>query len=239
MNPYLIDLIKAYKKIVENNQDTWKFEEFQIIECIHNYRMTWKPENVKVILLAESHVFTKYCEYKNTFSSPINSNYTRFIYCLGYGEKDFFIKNLIIPKAGTPQFWTLFNKTRHSQFAVLKKDEKKFSNRISNKINLLQDMKNNGIWLLDASIVGIYENGKKPSNSIYNRILRDSYAYYCEPIILKEKPDLIIIIGKGVNNSIGKLVKKLNISIEVIDQPQARKQINTIDSVIEKYPNLF
>jgi hypothetical protein len=28
MNPYLIDLTKAYKKIVENNQDTWKFEEF-------------------------------------------------------------------------------------------------------------------------------------------------------------------------------------------------------------------
>ncbi len=100
-------------------------------------------------------------------------------------------------------------------------------------------MKNKCIWLIDTSIVGIYNQGKKPINSVYKRILIDSYITNCEPIILGEKPNLIVIIGKGVNNAIGDLAKKHNISIEVIDQPQARKQINTIDSVIEKYPNLF
>jgi hypothetical protein len=203
--------------------------------------MYWKPKDVKVLLLAESHVFTKQSEYSCLFTSHNNtvSNYTRFIYCLGYGEKDFFKENSSIPKRGTPQFWTLFNKTRHSNFAVLKKDERKFNQRIKNKFDLLQNMKNKCIWLIDTSIVGIYNQGKKPINSVYKRILIDSYITNCEPIILGEKPNLIVIIGKGVNNAIGDLAKKHNISIEVIDQPQARKQINTIDSVIEKYPNLF
>jgi hypothetical protein len=37
MNPYQNELANAYKKIVENNKDTWKFENFPIIECIHDY----------------------------------------------------------------------------------------------------------------------------------------------------------------------------------------------------------
>jgi len=82
-------------------------ESVQLVEA---YRQYLKPDNVKVLLLAESHVFTSDADRKIAIP-PIPAlpgyptHYARFVYCLGYGEKNL-TENASHPaRDGTPQFW--------------------------------------------------------------------------------------------------------------------------------------
>src|SRR5437016_3703784 len=89
-------------------------ESFEVVHAVEDYRQYWKPEKVRVILLAESHVFTTVQD----FASRLKSNYglpdfpnafVRFVYCPGYGEND----ALTTPaegNRGTPQFWKIFSR---------------------------------------------------------------------------------------------------------------------------------
>jgi hypothetical protein len=243
MTPYQKELIKAYNNISTYSTSSWKIENFNAAQLVHDYRMFWKPEKVNVLLLAESHVLTDLTDFARPFhsNSKISEcpySYVRFVYCLGYGESGLFKNNPPNNNKGTPQFWNLFSKTSQGKYRVLKKDEPILHKRIENKISLLEEMKNKGIWLLDASIVALYENGRKPENADYKEVLKRSFKDYCLPIINFENPSLIVIIGKGVNKVIGSSIPT-SIPVEVIDQPQAREQKHTIDQIVKKYPSLF
>src|SRR5207248_4332251 len=67
-------------------------ESFQVAEAVENLRRYWRPPCVKVILLAESHVFTSEEEIRIPLSHEalsligLPSQFVRFVYCLGYGE---------------------------------------------------------------------------------------------------------------------------------------------------------
>ncbi len=37
-------------------------EEYDSVELVEEYRQYWKPEKTRVVLLAESHVFTRYAD---------------------------------------------------------------------------------------------------------------------------------------------------------------------------------
>lgn len=243
MTQYQNELIRAHKNINSICCNRWNIENLSAVQLVHDYRMYWKPEKVNVILLAESHVLTDLTDFARPFQNDSKipncpNSYVRFVYCLGYGESGLFEINSPNKNTGTPQFWNLFNKTTHGRYQVLKKDEPILQKRIDNKISLLEDMKNKGIWLLDTSIIALYENGNKPNIAIYQKILKQSFKDYCLPIITKENPSLIVIIGKGVDKAIGRLIHK-NILVEVIDQPQARQQKHTIDQIVRKYTKLF
>ena len=77
-------------------------------------------------------------------------------------------------------------------------------------------MKDNGIWLLDASPVAIAGNdGIYP---YYNQIMVISYQYYLKPLLDKMRPIKTVIIGKGVSKRIQPLMDLQN--VETIPQPQ-------------------
>jgi hypothetical protein len=103
--------------------------------------------------------------------------------------------------------------------SVLRRTTPDFNARMRNKIHLLEILKKAGIWLLDASIVGINEQ----KNSVRGRIILHCWRNFMRPELqlLSPMPEHIIIIGEGVAKSIGEEVGKLGIEHTVVPQPQA------------------
>ncbi len=210
---------------IKNLNLNLSIEDYSVVKLVHDYRMYWKPEVVKTLLLAESHVFTERSttEKRNNLDCSILPNYPRnhvnFVYCLSYGANHI-LDSDIAKNTGTPQFWKIFNETVDEKYKIVNNDDK--NDKLTQKISLLKEMNEAGIWLLDTSIVGIYNKGGKPAAKEYNKILTTSMQSYCTPIIKDIKPQKIVVIGQSVYNSIKKELTSFNIETDWIHQPNAR-----------------
>lgn len=222
--------LNALKKELKD----YHFENTQVLETCEKLRFFWKPEKVKLILLAESHVFTteeenktlqNLEEFKELFDyENYPKEFVKLIYCLGYGENRI-LDNSLTKNSGTPQFWKIFynalNEIKDSNFSpILVTNTKSYKERITNKIKILNELKENGIWLIDASIVALYGNGPKPKE--YKKILDICWHNYIHSLILEENPEAILVIGSQVYKNLEENLKTLNIPFDYIYQPQAR-----------------
>ena len=245
---------KYFEKLINEiriKSKLYKFdvEPTEIIYNVYLLRKFWKPKKIKILLLAESHVWTELKEYKTTINNISNlnldenypTNYSKFVYCLGYGENHI-LKKKIDRNNGTPQFWKLFyglfyDLSKENKVNVAKTYIKDADVRISNKINLLNRMKEKGVWLLDASPIALYRNGEKPNINFYKEVLDLSWKYYLKPYIEKERPDKIIIVGKQVYDTLeyNFIESKLN-NIEWIYQPQG---VRSKEAIKNNYKKLF
>ncbi|HEC13594.1 MAG TPA: hypothetical protein ENI80_10190 [Acidiferrobacteraceae bacterium] len=184
---------------------------------------------MEIILLAESHVFTD--DSDREISIPeiealpgYPNQYARFVYCLGYGERNL-TKNKLHPKRdGTPPFWKIFfscnNLINSSQgfSPILRKTP--FEQRLNNKINLLKALKEKGIWLVDTSIVGLYKNGKKVPG-MFQAMEKSWHLYTCD-VVKSASPNHIICVGKGVAGVVkNDLQKHFPNNYSVVSQPTA------------------
>jgi len=171
------------------------------------YRRFLKPEIVRVILLAESHVFTHDADRK-VLIPPIPAlpgypaHYARFVYCLGYGEKNL-TKSATHPKRdGTPQFWKIFfsccNPISSSDDFHPILGQTPAKHRIENKIKILKRLREQGTWLVDASIVALYKDSKKIPDMF--QALEESWRSYTRDVVISANPEHVICIGKGVAN---------------------------------------
>ena len=146
--PALDDAYQKIKKIL--GDDTEPPESVQLVET---YRRYFKPENVKVLLLAESHVFTGNNDRKIAVPAipalpGYPTHYARFVYCLGYGEKNLTESPSHPPRDGTPQFWKIFFSccnpvSASSDFAPIL-SRTPYPQRLHNKIALLKRLKEKG-----------------------------------------------------------------------------------------------
>ncbi len=138
-------------------------EALESVQLVETYRRFLKPEKVRIVLLAESHVYTHDHDRK-IIIPPISdlpgypTQYARFVYCLGYGGKSLTNSHLHPRRDGTPQFWKVLfsciNPTSVRDFKpILRQTTPR--QRLQNKINLLKDLKAKGIWLVDASIPSV------------------------------------------------------------------------------------
>ena len=244
-------LFNCYQKIHSILGD--QSEPYESVELIEQYRQYWRPEKVNVILLAESHVFTSNIDRRFKLNDvkdddvPLKDypdSYAKFVYCLGYGEETVTKSDNHPAKAdGTPQFWKILfsciNKVESNQSfsPILKSGTKSASERILNKIKLLVELKKQGIWLVDASIIALYNKGVKPSNDIFNDVIRISWNNYTKKLILDAQPHHVIIVGKGVakniESSLSSIVGINNYTI--IPQPQAHLSAEEHLSNFQKY----
>ena len=92
-------------------------EEWDVVKLSRSYYDYWRPDKVKVILLAESHSFTTserafngpgFGALRDAYFGP--RNFISLVYNLSYGENDSLGDDGPRDKnnKGTPQFWTLF-----------------------------------------------------------------------------------------------------------------------------------
>ncbi len=220
-------LNETYKKIANILGD--EAEPLESVQLVEAYRRFLKPEKVRVILLAESHVFT--CNEDRKIEIPTiaelpgyPAKYARFVYCLGYGERNLTTNPLHPKRDGTPQFWKILiscrdNVTSASDFAPVL-GHTTYSQRLQNKIALLNDLRDKEIWLVDASIIALYKNGKKV-RGMFNAH-QESWRSYTRNVVFSAKPEHVICIGKGVASIVeGDLKKELPGRYTVIPQPNA------------------
>ncbi|MEM2130266.1 MAG: hypothetical protein QXZ70_06680 [Candidatus Bathyarchaeia archaeon] len=219
---------KTYE-LIKKNIPQVPIDPFEVVRQVEEYRLFWKPNKTKVVLLAESHVYTDTKDYKIKCKEIIPGypvHYVRFVYCLGYGENDL-LERKIENNTGTPQFWKIFSSCVASNIydlgfnKVLKTKTPIFQQRLQNKIGILYKMQRKGIWLLDASIVGLYRSGVKNFEET-RRIIEISWDNHIANVIKELEPKFIIIIGKKVENILGSKLKSFATPYKTMPQPQAR-----------------
>jgi hypothetical protein len=206
-----------------------QIEPFGSIALVEEYRQYFKPAQVEMLLLAESHVFTS-DEDTNIRIPPMSglkgypTQYAKFVYCLAYGERSL-TKSANHPKRdGTPQFWKILyscsNKIHNQDDFSPILGRTPTQERIKNNTNVLLSLKENGIWLVDTSIAALYKNGKKLKNM--QEALSVSWQSYTKEVVLNADPKHVICIGKGVANEVEKDLKKyFKDKYSVVSQPNA------------------
>lgn len=215
-----------------------EIEPVEVFRIADQYRRFWRPEKVRTILLAESHVHTSGEEATLTITLPANitslapRSFVRLVYCLGYGENELVYKPIIDPKnSGTWQFWQVFYSclkqvTCNEDFAAIQKARTPdLHQRIQNKLGLLEQLKQAGVWLVDGSLAALYLPGRgKPQPVIRQQALEKSWDYYVGEQIIEAKPEHIICIGNGVRNSLKSRLTEATSScrITTVKQPNAR-----------------
>jgi hypothetical protein len=226
----------TYELIQQRIPPSTHLDSLAVVKQVEEYRQYWKPDETNVALLAESHVYTDEEDYETKCRSSIlykiipdyPLRFVRFVYCLGYGE-DWLLQSTGTERknTGTPQYWKIFSSCvaedeRDLGFhKILKKETPSIFERLRNKVAILQEMKERGIWLLDASIVGLYGSGAKHHN-INEKIIETCWLHHIAGIIQESKPKHIIVIGSGVDAILHPKLNRLGIPFTVVHQPQAR-----------------
>ncbi len=236
----------AYGQLERFSSGRLIIEPFEVVEAVEHHRRFWRPDQTRVLLLGESHVFTQPGEARHIkwlgnyahilcndqFISSLPDQFVRFVYCMAYGENDALLDYSKTGKNfGTPQYWKLFYSCCNAisgpeYFAPILKTKTPTYDRLSNKLSLLQELKRRGVWLMDASIIGLYNPlAKKPPPAAFDFVLRCCWRYYVGRMILKSAPRHIVVIGKGVYNTLRSqidfLAEGVGCHVTIISQPQA------------------
>jgi hypothetical protein len=220
-------------------------EPFPVVETVELHRQYWRPPTTKLVLLAESHVRTTEDELQREvrvisggcFGAP--SAYVRLVYCLGYGENHL-LESPITPNSGTVQFWKIFYSCLHpitsaNDFSLLKKQTEPAA-RVKTKIDILTGLQAKGVWLLDASIVGLYDRQiQKIDQTTCRAILLASWTGYLRYVLQSADPQGILCIGCGVATALQGELSRFGVPWGVVPQPQARLATAEHDAIFNIY----
>lgn len=181
-------------------------ESFEVAVKVEEHRWHWRPPKPRLVLLAESHVFTTAVDAALAVQAgdllgtePLPpSAYVRLIYCLGYGEPAL-VPNANANGRGTPPFWDLFGRVSFQGAQPRALDGFSLCDRLRWKIKTLRTMQSMGIWLLDASVHAIYRgNGIRLPPDITTDLHRQWWDGYGK-FVLQRCPDVKVwVVGKGV-----------------------------------------
>lgn len=239
-------LIKCYYKVAKILGDD--AEHLKVVQNVELHRRFWKPAKVRVLLLAESHVYTHLSDCVSMrdrhLISPSDTPepFVRLVYCLGYGEPDFVGHN-VSENNGTWQFWKIFASclappSSPTTFRpVLKGGNPDYKSRIYSKAAVLNGLRKKGVWLLDASILALYSpGGKKPDSSTREKILLTCWDEYIGYLMDESKPEKLIVIGKGVNSVLHDRIREIFGRPHIaLPQPQKRMSSEELSQIHETY----
>lgn len=241
-------------------------ESVDVALAVEKHRWFWKPETVRLILLAESHVYTTANDFRRNLDiekmkSLINGTnfaqdhnqptpvreYVGLIYCLAYGDE-----TLLVPDSnpeirhddggrklsprGTPQYWGQIFGPLAGATTL----------GFDWRINILEGLYRKGIWLLDASVHAIYgRSEKKIANKEKARLHVQWWDGYGKHIMQSGNQAHVWVIGKGVykalTDSCGEFARMIS---GCISQPNARltneeraKEIKPLLELAASLPN--
>jgi len=196
----------------------YKPESFEIALEVERHRWNWKPEKPKLVLVAESHVFTTSEEWKlrlneskikmflrrNSTLPP--SQFVRLVYCLAYGESDLLdLRKSEISNYGTTPYWDIFGRITFRSPQPREEDGARFPDRMKWKVETLRELYRMGIWLLDASVHAIYlRNRNRLSENIKQKLHDQWWKGYGGFLIKHCNFPKIWVIGKTVYNCLAK-----------------------------------
>jgi hypothetical protein len=201
-------------------------EGLAVAKAVERLRTAWRPKQVRVVLLAESHVWTGENEITSSVRQPDGSStaFARFVYCLGYGEPQL-VDPRVVPNSGTPHYWRLFHDAIRGPDVPLNTGGPDSQRRVQNKWALLHELRAAGIWLVDASVIALYRQGERLANGAgYREVLKACWTSYVGEVVAECSPSAVLIVGKAVDDAIGECVRRQSpaIDVETVNQPNAR-----------------
>ncbi len=243
-----MSLEETYRLVKAHIPKNQQIDSLNVVKQVEEYRQFWKPSQVRVILLAESHVYTTDEEFVSECSRFALSNfiqsypthYVRFVYCLGYGEPQILNRELDSNRGRTSQFWKIFSSCVAKNdadlgFQKILTGKTQIHQRLRNKVAILQEMRKRGIWLIDASIVGIY--GAVKDAKVKDSIITTCWDSYIKKEIGESKPKHTIVIGKGVEKILKRRLELLKVysgtNYTALPQPQGNR--GTSEEQLETY----
>jgi hypothetical protein len=197
----------------------YKPESIGVAIEVEKNRWYWKPEQPKLILVAESHVFTTEREFKfqldeskirpfikSKAALPPN-HFTRFVYCLGYGESESLIPEVPqISNMGTPTYWDIFGRVAFRCPQPRRDKGANFKDRLRWKVDTLREVYRMGIWLLDASVHAIYRrNEARLPIGIQEKLHKQWWTGYGKYLVASCGSPKVWVIGRMVHNCFSKL----------------------------------
>jgi hypothetical protein len=148
-------------------------EPIEVLQRVEEHRQYWRPDKVRVLLLAESHVYTAASELarglRRTLELPagLPTGFVRLVYSLGYGENEL-LDERVGNNVGSPQFWKIFKScvTRVGEVVDCSSLQRSPNTgavlRLRSKLAVLEALRVRGVWLVDASVVALYRPGQAP-----------------------------------------------------------------------------
>ena len=223
-------------------------EPIEALERAEAHRLFWRPPTVRVVLLAESHVFTSSSDLERRLvrlpGAPAGTptTFVRLVYCLGYGENDILDRRISEPpNAGTPQFWRIFascvdGSPRSADFRATLGSSVLSHIRVANKVALLGRLRDAGVWLLDASPAALYgPGGTKPTSRTIDQAIDLGYELHVRHAIEAAAPSEIVCVGKGVGDVLVTRLRRTGATITVVPQPNARLTAAEHDLALATY----
>jgi len=214
----------------------WGSETAQVMAAVAAHRAYWRPSEVRLLVLSESHVMTREAELEaqvplEVFGHPgAPRSFVRMLYCLGYGERDL-VQGRAYPNWGSPQFWKLLAAAIDSTLVprVVERTELDFLKRLATKLEVLQALKARGVWLLDACPVALYAASQpKPPMRLLAQAMELAWPAYTREAIREAAPRSVMIVGKMVHDGIGGRIRALlgpSVAVQWMYQPQARRPV--------------
>lgn len=199
-------------------------ESPEYLSSVAAWRNAWRPRQVRVLLVAESHVGETEGDRGVRVTLPFHveeampSTYCRLVYCLGYGEPGI-CHHSPASNRGTPQYWRIFadvagmSPPTRALFPSL-------HDRVWHKLAILRAMRDRGIWLVDASTTALYRRGVPGKPKDYKQVIRTSWEREVWPSVSTDPVLLTYVIGLGVQRALAGLPGLRN--ARVITQPQDR-----------------
>ena len=182
--------------------------------AVEKHRWAWRPDSVKVILLAESHIYTSTGDFalqvlKDKLPPAAQhtpTDFVRIIYCLGYGEPELLSGKTEQRNAGTRQFWDLFGKLAATDKQPRKSMGASLQGRSQWKLDTLSKLQQKGVWVLDASLHAMYApGGKRVPNHLKFALHQLWWENYGADLLSKFPQAQTWIIGKTVADDLQKL----------------------------------
>lgn len=189
------------------------------LESVKAWRDAWRPERVRFLLVAESHVGELPGDTDVRVKVPgrpdLPTSYCRLVYCLGYGGS-----RMCEPKAeknrGTPQYWEILA-------SIAARRVVRAPSAIDEKLRVLEELRRRGIWLVDSSVTACYvPRGRRFKASHEVPLVRDSWERFVWPEVEGDRPEQVWVIGVSVGLILGDHPAIRD--DRVIPQPQIRNR---------------
>jgi len=191
-------------------------ESFDAITKVEQHRWYWRPDRPRLILIAESHVYTSDADLAVKINqgeiAPLvttgqllpPSEYVGLVYCLGYGEKNLLLKrHAEFSNRGTWQFWDLFGRIVGTEKQPRCSAGTSLRTRLEWKIGTLNRMKERGVWLLDASAHAIYLGDRvRRSKDCCRALHRQWWEYYGRHVVKECADPLVWVIGASAHSQL-------------------------------------
>ncbi|MBL6456468.1 hypothetical protein JMJ55_14130 [Belnapia sp. T6] len=172
----------------------------EVAPAVEAWRQAWRPDKLRLLLLAESHMAGSAAELAMPLQPapgwPMPAGFVRHLYCPAYGEPS--LAPGLRPNAGTPQYWRLLAAAEGSP-APTRAGFPDAAARLAAKRALLERLRQRGIWLTDASLVAVAgPGGQRLGPAAYGAALRESWHRYHAALLPALDPAAVLVIGLSV-----------------------------------------